>query len=91
VTGGNVRLEDGKPTDVWFSSCADLLTSRFIAAEFGPTAGVKAVRVTRVSRIHNRFLRNRFEERLESVVDTSDGSYKVRRTTAQHTTPPTSA
>eukprot|EP00961_Rhodomonas_salina_P152819 2056797-Rhodomonas_salina.2 len=29
--------------------------------------------VTRVTRIHNRFLRNRFEERLEALVDTSDG------------------
>ena len=32
-TGGNIRLEDGKPTDVWHSSCVDLVTSRFLAAE----------------------------------------------------------
>ena len=32
VTGGNVRLEDGKPSDVWYSSCVDLLQSRFFAA-----------------------------------------------------------
>jgi hypothetical protein len=34
--------------------------------------GISELRVTRVTRIHNRFLRNRFEERLEQLVDTSD-------------------
>jgi len=28
-TGGNIRLEDGKPSDVWYSSCVDLVNSRF--------------------------------------------------------------
>ena len=32
--------------------------------------------LVQVTRIHNRFLRNRFEDHLESVVDTSDSSYK---------------
>ena len=32
-TGGNIRLEDGKPADVWYSSCVDLVNSRFLAAE----------------------------------------------------------
>jgi hypothetical protein len=32
--------------------------------------------VSRVTRIHNRFLRNRFEERLETLVDVSDPTYK---------------
>ena len=41
--------------------------------------GISDLRVTRVTRIHNRFLRNRFEERLEQLVDTSDPSYKVRQ------------
>ena len=34
-TGGNIRLEDGKPSDVWYSSCVDLVNSRFLAAEYG--------------------------------------------------------
>jgi len=74
-TGGNIRLEDGKPTDVWYSSCVDLVNSRFVAAEYS-AYGIESLRVTRVTRIHNRQLRNRFEERLESTVNTTDLSYK---------------
>uniref|UniRef100_A0A7S4J9U1 U2A'/phosphoprotein 32 family A C-terminal domain-containing protein n=1 Tax=Guillardia theta TaxID=55529 RepID=A0A7S4J9U1_GUITH len=74
-TGGNIRLEDGKPSDVWYSSCVDLVNSRFFQQDF-QSYGVSDLRVVRVTRIHNRFLRNRFEERLEQLVDTSDGSYK---------------
>lgn len=32
--------------------------------------------MTRVTRIHNRFLRNRFEDKLEQLVDLTDVSYK---------------
>lgn len=32
--------------------------------------------MTRVTRIHNRFLRNRFEEKLDQLVDISDNAYK---------------
>mmetsp|Transcript_34109 Transcript_34109/g.96662 ORF Transcript_34109/g.96662 Transcript_34109/m.96662 type:complete len:1474 (-) Transcript_34109:585-5006(-) len=74
-TGGNIRMEDGKPTDLWHSSCVDLVTSRFFPNDFS-AMGVKGLKVTRVTRIHNRFLRNRFEEHLESLVDMSDSSYK---------------
>jgi len=28
-TGGNIRFEEGKPDDKWFSSCVDLVRSRF--------------------------------------------------------------
>lgn len=28
-TGGNIRFEEGKPTDKWYSSCYDLVRSRF--------------------------------------------------------------
>lgn len=38
--------------------------------------GVIGINVNRVTRIHNRFLRNRFEEKLETLVDPSDSSYK---------------
>lgn len=38
--------------------------------------GISGIQVTRVTRIHNRFLRNRFEEKLEQLVDLSDNSYK---------------
>ena len=31
---GNIRLEDGKPSDVWYTSCEDLLFSRFYNSDF---------------------------------------------------------
>ena len=116
-TGGNIRMEDGRPSDLWYGcvttprehmgspsfrhtskrvsavnrsplmtmkhaalahrykSCVDLLHSRFFKEDFAPH-GVSGIRVTRVTRIHNRFLRNRFEEHLESMVDISDPTYK---------------
>jgi len=60
---------------VWYSSCVDLVNSRFFQHDFTPL-GIADLRVIRVTRIHNRFLRNRFEERLESLVDTSEPGYK---------------
>ena len=66
-TGGNIRLEDGKATDVWYSSCVDLLKSRFFARDFR-AYGVGDIRVNRVTRIHNRFLRNRFDAAMEDLM-----------------------
>ena len=74
-TGGNIRLEDGKPSDVWHSSCVDLVQSRFFPQDYA-AFNVAGVKVTRVHRVHNRFLRNRFDVRLESLVDITDSSYK---------------
>eukprot|EP00755_Sulcionema_specki_P010169 Sspe_Gene.6755::Locus_2269_Transcript_1_1_Confidence_1.000_Length_4905::g.6755::m.6755 len=74
-TGGNIRMEEGRPTDVWHQSCVDLVKSRFFPSDFEPF-GIKDVRITKVTRIHNRFLRNRFEDRLETLVDTSNQAYK---------------
>ena len=65
-TGGNIRLEDGKPADMWYSSCVDLINSRFLPSAYADL-GIESLRVTRVTRIHNRQLRNRFEERLEQA------------------------
>eukprot|EP00949_MAST-11_sp_MAST-11-sp1_P004981 g4981.t1 len=65
-TGGNIRLEDGKPTDVWYSSCVDLLKSRFFVQDFR-AYNVTGLRVHRVTRIHNRFLRNCFDKAMEKV------------------------
>jgi hypothetical protein len=66
-TGGNIRMEDGRPTDLWYKSCVDLLHSRFFKEDFAEHR-VAGLRVVQVTRIHNRFLRNRFEEHLESMV-----------------------
>lgn len=58
ATGGNIRLEDGKPTDLWFASCIDLINSRFFAEDYSHF-GITGLKVTRVTRVHNRYLRNR--------------------------------
>lgn len=67
-TGGNIRFEEGKTTDNWYTSCCDLVLSRY--------QGSPTLKVTKVTRIHNRFLRCRFEEKLDSLVDTSNSAYK---------------
>jgi Leucine-rich repeat (LRR) protein len=66
--GGNLRFEEGSVNDSWFRSCCELVCTR-------QGEGMKAT-VTRVARIHNRLLRTRFEEKLESLVDTNEGQYK---------------
>ena len=33
-TGGNVRFEQGIPNDLWYTTCNDLLLSRFCAWDF---------------------------------------------------------
>lgn len=66
--GGNLRFEEGTPSDSWYKSCCDLITSR--------QGDTMSVCPTRVVRIHNRLLRNRFEEKLESLVDISENYYK---------------
>ena len=33
-TGGNVRFEDGKPTDPWYKSCQELVLSRFCVGDY---------------------------------------------------------
>jgi antitoxin (DNA-binding transcriptional repressor) of toxin-antitoxin stability system len=42
-TGGNIRMEDGKPSDLWYSSCVDLVNSRFFASDFA-AIGIKGLK-----------------------------------------------
>ncbi|XP_040925180.1 leucine-rich repeat-containing protein 9 isoform X2 [Betta splendens] len=68
---GNVRLEEGSATDSWFSSCSDLLLSRFSHPDY-KKHGVAGVKVNRVVRIHNSALRLRFEDKLHALLATED-------------------
>lgn len=74
-TGGNIRLEEGKPNDIWYRSCIDLIQSRFFPSDF-ESLGINQIKISRVTRIHNRCLRARFEQQLESIVDMMDHDYK---------------
>lgn len=38
--------------------------------------GISGINVKRVIRIHNRFLKQKFEEKIESVYDISNANYK---------------
>ena len=38
--------------------------------------GIEDIDIRRVVRIHNRFLRNKFEEKMESMVDVTNNNYK---------------
>lgn len=67
-SGGNLRYEEGCPNDTWYKSCCDLVLSR--------QSTVMNINVTRVVRIHNKLLRSRFEEKLETLADTSENFYK---------------
>lgn len=74
-TGGNIRLEEGKSNEKWYISCVDLIKSRFHPEDMSHL-DVIDIDVKRVVRIHNRFLRNKFEEKMESLVDVSNSNYK---------------
>ena len=50
-TAGNIRLEEGRPSDLWYSSCVELLHSRFngTGADY-EGLGVTGLTVTSVAR-----------------------------------------
>ncbi|CAH3150734.1 unnamed protein product [Pocillopora meandrina] len=70
-TGGNVRFEDGKQTDPWYKSCHDLIFSRFCVGDY-LGLGISGIKVHRITRIHNRILRTRFDDKLDLILDRDD-------------------
>ncbi|KAM5129332.1 leucine-rich repeat-containing protein 9 [Mantella aurantiaca] len=72
-TVGNVRFEEGTPSDSWFKSCYDLILSRFCALNF-KTFGISGVKINRIVRVHNRILRSKFEDRVQDYVDGEDST-----------------
>lgn len=74
-TGGNIRLEEGKATDRWSRSCKDLITTRFAPGDL-EKHDINGIHITKVVRIHNRFLKNKFEEKMEMLADISSVNHK---------------
>ena len=72
-TGGNIRLEEGKPTEKWFGSCVDLVKSRFQPEDL-EKYDIQDIHIKRVIRIHNRFLKNKFEEKMELLTDITNAN-----------------
>ncbi|KAH9572717.1 hypothetical protein CY35_02G167000 [Sphagnum magellanicum] len=60
-------MEVGNSKEVWFKSCVDLVISRFFATDFGRLS-ITGIQVLKVTRIHNRFLQDRFERILDAQV-----------------------
>uniref|UniRef100_A0A3P9BJR2 Leucine rich repeat containing 9 n=1 Tax=Maylandia zebra TaxID=106582 RepID=A0A3P9BJR2_9CICH len=76
---GNIRLEEGCSTDPWFTSCCDLLLSRFSPSDY-KTYGITDIRVNRVIRIHNSALRLCFEDKIHRLLASEDlSSQNYRR------------
>uniref|UniRef100_A0A3Q0TH52 Leucine rich repeat containing 9 n=1 Tax=Amphilophus citrinellus TaxID=61819 RepID=A0A3Q0TH52_AMPCI len=76
---GNIRLEEGCSTDLWFKSCCDLLLSRFSSPDY-KIYGITGIKVNRVIRIQNSALRLCFEDKLHSFLTSEDlSSQNYRR------------
>ena len=51
-----------------YSSCHDLLLSRFCAADYRDY-GIIGIKIHRITRIHNRMLRTKFDEKVAQLVE----------------------
>ncbi|KAM4625879.1 leucine-rich repeat-containing protein 9 [Polymixia lowei] len=70
---GNIRFEEGSPKDPWFTSCYDLLLSRFSATDY-KAHSITGIKINRINRIHNRALRLRFEDKLHSLLASEESA-----------------
>ncbi|XP_060938945.1 leucine-rich repeat-containing protein 9 [Limanda limanda] len=83
---GNIRLEEGGPTDPWFNSSCDLLLSRFSHSDVS-VHGITGIKIDRVIRIFNSALRFRFEDKLHNLLvseDTLIHSHRIYRNRLDH-------
>ncbi|KAJ3411055.1 Leucine-rich repeat-containing protein 9 [Chytridiales sp. JEL 0842] len=64
-TGGNVRFEDDQRDDSWFDTCESLVKSMILRATASHQH--KRVQIHRISRVHNRYLKNKFEQKLRTI------------------------
>lgn len=71
-TGGNVRFEQGSPKDVWYTTCHDLVLSRFCAWDY-KSYNVTGIKIHGITRIHNRLLRSRFDEKVHALASDETG------------------
>ncbi|XP_022094850.1 leucine-rich repeat-containing protein 9-like [Acanthaster planci] len=67
-SGGNVRFEEGHSANAWFSSCHDLILSRFCAADF-KVHNIVGIKIHTITRVHNRMLQYRFDNKLSASVE----------------------
>uniref|UniRef100_A0A3B5LPI9 Leucine rich repeat containing 9 n=1 Tax=Xiphophorus couchianus TaxID=32473 RepID=A0A3B5LPI9_9TELE len=75
---GNIRLEEGCPIDSWYTSCRNLLLSRFSPSDYA-SFRIADIKINRVFRIHNSALRLRFEDKLHSLLSTEESVVVLQR------------
>ncbi|KAI8619983.1 hypothetical protein BC830DRAFT_1059795 [Chytriomyces sp. MP71] len=64
-TGGNVRFEDDQSNDSWFDICESLVKSMILRSNHASSN--KRIQIHRISKIHNRFLKNTFEMKAKTI------------------------
>ncbi|XP_042669554.1 leucine-rich repeat-containing protein 9 [Centrocercus urophasianus] len=67
-TVGNIHFEEGVSNSPWFSSCCDLIQSRFCSRDFR-AYDIIGVKINRAFRVHNQILRLIFEEKLQTFLE----------------------
>ncbi|XP_062037538.1 leucine-rich repeat-containing protein 9 [Lepus europaeus] len=79
-TVGNIHFEEGSRSDDWFTSCYELIRSRFCSRDFR-TYGITGLKVKRVIKVNNRILRLKFEEKFRKFLDSEEmhGSESYRK------------
>ncbi|XP_058511526.1 leucine-rich repeat-containing protein 9 isoform X2 [Ochotona princeps] len=70
-TVGNIHFEEGSESDDWFTSCYELIRSRFCSRDFR-AYGITGLKVKRVIKVNNRILRLKFEEKFQKFMDCED-------------------
>ncbi|KAJ3352700.1 Leucine-rich repeat-containing protein 9 [Entophlyctis luteolus] len=64
---GNVRFEDYEANDSWFEICESLVKSMILRSNYAQ--GQKRVQIHRISKVHNRHLKNAFEAKVKSMTE----------------------
>ncbi|NXK49459.1 LRRC9 protein, partial [Chauna torquata] len=67
-TVGNVCFEEGLSNNPWFTSCCDLIQSRFCTCDFRGY-DIMGVKINRIFRVHNQILRLKFEEKFQMFLE----------------------
>ncbi|XP_066854581.1 leucine-rich repeat-containing protein 9 isoform X2 [Anser cygnoides] len=65
---GNIRFEEGLSNNPWFSSCCELIQSRFCTWDFR-AYDIMGVNINRIFRVHNQILRLKFEEKFQTFLE----------------------
>ncbi|ORY39828.1 L domain-like protein [Rhizoclosmatium globosum] len=66
-TGGNVRFEDDQSNETWFEICESLVKSMILRSNH--VSENKRIQIHRISKIHNRHLKNTFETKVKAMTE----------------------